>query len=80
MAVPGLAVDIGVFDWALALEIMEHIPPKYEKTALDNIVRSARKGVVCSWAVPNQGGHAHVNELSNDGTNGFLVVESCREL
>jgi len=49
------------YDWALTLEVLEHIPAVYEQMALDNVVRVAREGVVLSWAVPGQYGYFHIN-------------------
>jgi hypothetical protein len=53
--------DFGAADWALSLEVAEHIPADKEAAFLDNLQRHARKGMVISWAVPGQGGHHHVN-------------------
>jgi hypothetical protein len=50
-----------VYDWAISLEVIEHIPAQFESTVLDNIVRAAGEGVVLSWAVAGQGGFHHVN-------------------
>ncbi|KAH9489548.1 hypothetical protein Btru_038386 [Bulinus truncatus] len=50
-----------IFDWAISLEVAEHIPAKYEDIYLDNLVRHAREGIILSWAVPGQGGLSHVN-------------------
>jgi len=50
-----------VYDWALSLEVLEHIPAAYEHIALDNVARVAREGVVLSWATPGQEGFHHVN-------------------
>jgi len=50
-----------VYDWTICLEVLEHMPPVYEETALDNLVRPTRLGVVLSWARPGQGGFGHVN-------------------
>jgi len=62
-----------VYDWTLCLEVLEHIPARHEATALDNLVRPARLGVVLSWARPGQGGFAHVNPRS-----GEYVVEAMK--
>jgi len=55
-----------IYDWTLCLEVLEHVPTFYEETALDNVVRPARVGVVLSWARPGQGGFAHVNPRLQD--------------
>ena len=49
------------YDWVLSMEVLEHIPAKFETLVLDNIDRAAGHGVVLSWAVPGQGGFHHVN-------------------
>lgn len=54
------------YDWAFSLEVGEHLPKKYEETFLNNVVNSARKGIVLSWAKKGQGGLGHVNEQNND--------------
>ena len=48
-------------DSVVSIEIAEHIPSKYESIFLDNIFRHAKEGIILSWAVPGQGGLAHVN-------------------
>jgi cyclopropane fatty-acyl-phospholipid synthase-like methyltransferase len=55
----------GKFDWVLCLEVVEHIPSKFEDVVLDNIVHSATEGIVLSWAVPEQPGNGHVNLRDN---------------
>ncbi|XP_071104438.1 uncharacterized protein [Haliotis cracherodii] len=50
-----------LYDWVMSLEVAEHIPSKYETIYIDNVVRHAEVGIVLSWAVPGQGGLAHVN-------------------
>ena len=52
-------------DWALSLEVGEHIPRRYTAAFLDNLDRANRRGIVLSWAVPGQGGFHHTNELPN---------------
>ena len=66
---------IPIYDWIVSLEVAEHIPSKYEKIFLSNLVRHARYGIVLSWAVPGQGGHFHVNNK-----NISSVISSMREL
>jgi SAM-dependent methyltransferase len=53
-------------DWAVCLEVGEHVPAPFEGALLDNIGRLNRQGVLLSWAVPGQGGEGHFNELPND--------------
>jgi hypothetical protein len=57
--------DINKSDWTMSIEVAEHIPKNYEEIYLYNILNPARKGVVLSWALPNQGGHHHVNGKDN---------------
>lgn len=61
-----------VYDWTLCLEVLEHVPVLHEATALDNLVRPARVGVVLSWARPGQGGFAHVNPRPRDYVVGAM--------
>jgi hypothetical protein len=49
----------------MSLEVGEHLPAQYEGVFLDNVVRHAVRNVLLSWAVPNQGGHLHINEKPN---------------
>ena len=46
----------------ICLEVSEHIPLKYEKIFLDNVIKFAKDIIVLSWAIPGQGGYGHVNE------------------
>ena len=48
-------------DLALSLEVGEHIPKEQEQTFIDNIVKSARRMIVLTWAAPGHGGEGHVN-------------------
>ena len=64
-----------VYDWIMSLEVAEHIPAKYEKIFMSNLVRHAIKGIILSWAVPGQGGHFHVNNRPLS-----FVVSSLKEL
>ena len=54
------------FDWVLSLEVGEHLPPQYEDTFIENLLRHAKQGILLSWAVKNQGGRGHFNEQEND--------------
>ena len=53
--------DWGQTDVAMSIEVGEHIPAKFESAFMDNLVSSARKMVILTWAVPGQGGEGHVN-------------------
>jgi len=53
--------DWGCFDFALCLEVAEHIPETYTDVFLDNLVKFSGR-LVFSAAPPNQGGRHHVNE------------------
>lgn len=50
---------------AICLEVGEHIERDREKDFLRNLSKMTAEKLVLSWAVPGQGGHGHVNELSN---------------
>lgn len=52
------------FDWALSLEVGEHIPVEFEQTFLNTLCK-VKKGVILSWAIPGQGGDGHVNCRDN---------------
>ncbi|NGX30848.1 MAG: hypothetical protein K940chlam8_00199 [Chlamydiae bacterium] len=63
-----LAIDQNLdkkYDFVLSLEVGEHIPAEFEETFIQNLHRHNAKGLVLSWAIPNQGGHGHFNEKSN---------------
>lgn len=48
-------------DWAMSIEVGEHIPAAYAATYLDNVAAAARAGLIVSWAVPGQRGRNHVH-------------------
>ena len=58
-------IDVGAADWVQSLEVGEHLPAAFAGTYLDNLVRHARRGILLSWAVPEQGGNGHVNNRPN---------------
>lgn len=60
------AGSLGLYDWALSLEVGEHIPEKYEEIFMQNLHKLNKKGVVVSWAVEGQGGLGHFNCRNND--------------
>ena len=49
------------YDWAMSLEVGEHIPHEHEHTFLENLNCSCRMGLILSWAQPGQPGAGHVN-------------------
>lgn len=59
-------INLQKHDWALSLEVGEHLPQKFESIYIKNILTTALSGVVLSWAVPGQGGDGHYNEREND--------------
>jgi glycosyltransferase involved in cell wall biosynthesis len=66
-------------DWVLSLEVGEHIPKEHEATFIQNLVDHAKKGIILSWALPDQPGDGHVNCQPNEyiinlmAENGFLL-------
>lgn len=50
----------------ICLEVGEHLPKEYQDTFLDNIANNCSDYLITSWAVRNQGGYGHYNELNND--------------
>lgn len=55
-----------LFDCVISLEVGEHVPPEFEETFINNLVRHTNRWIIVSWALPNQGGHGHVNEQPNE--------------
>ena len=49
------------FDWAMSLEVGEHVARSAEPRFMHNLVSSSREGIVLSWARLGQGGTDHVN-------------------
>jgi hypothetical protein len=52
-------------DWAVCIEAAEHIPRSSQAALIANLHFLNRKGVVLSWALPNQPGSHHVNCRTN---------------
>jgi hypothetical protein len=48
-------------DWALCIEVGEHIPEQFESVFLDNLAAAATEGLIVSWAYPGQRGRDHIN-------------------
>jgi len=59
-------INLPKVDWVMSLEVGEHLPPKYETTFIENLVKHNKKGIILSWAVKGQGGSGHFNEQNND--------------
>ena len=64
----------GDYDWALSLEVGEHIPSEFQETFLDNVAEAAAFGVILSWAVPGQGGRGHVNCQTNEWVKAKMLL------
>lgn len=47
--------------WAMSIEVGEHIPQRFEGIYLDNVAGAASDGLILSWALPGQKGKGHVN-------------------
>lgn len=54
------------FDCVISLEVGEHIPKEYEQIYIDNITKHSNNLLLCSWAIPGQGGDGHINCQSNE--------------
>ena len=48
-------------DLVVVLEVLEHIPTQFETRVLDDVVCSAFKRILVSWAHKSQRGNGHVN-------------------
>lgn len=55
----------GIYEGVLCLEVGEHIPKIKQDVFIQNLVDFQADFLILSWAVPNQGGDGHLNELSN---------------
>ena len=53
-------------EWAISLEVGEHINTKDESAFIANLHAHNCRGVILSWAVLGQAGHGHVNCNSNE--------------
>lgn len=54
------------YDVVCSLEVAEHIPRKYEKIYIENLLRHCNHLLIISWAKIGQGGKGHVNEQNQD--------------
>ncbi len=50
----------GRWDWALFLEVGEHIPRRHEQSLIDKVASIPTEGLIVTWA-PGSKGHGHVN-------------------
>jgi len=53
--------DIPQVDFAVSLEVAEHIPAWAEQQYLANLHNANKIGIIISWAQPGQTGNGHVN-------------------
>ncbi len=51
----------GAYDWALFLEVGEHVPVEYEQGLFDEVSQMSIQGLIVSWATPNLVWPGHVN-------------------
>ena len=58
--------NLGTRGNVVCLEVGEHIPKQFQETFIDNITNHCNNYLIMSWALHNQGGDGHVNELDND--------------
>ncbi|MHA1966579.1 MAG: methyltransferase domain-containing protein [Candidatus Hodarchaeales archaeon] len=58
-------VTIKPADMVVSLEVGEHIPEKFEQIFIKNLAHLAKKMIILSWAIPEQGGYGHVNCRDN---------------
>lgn len=57
LTTPGLDLGGPPTDWAMSIEVGEHIAAgAHEAAYLANLVAHGRVGIVCSWATPTQMG------------------------
>jgi hypothetical protein len=48
-------------DYALSLEVGEHLPEDCLRPFMQQLHRSNRRGILLSWATPAQGGICHIS-------------------
>lgn len=53
------------YDWVMSIEVGEHLPKKYERIYIENLIRHCGKGIVLSWALKDQPGYGHFNGQDN---------------
>lgn len=72
-----LAEEINIecnYDYAMSIEVAEHIPKEFENVYLNNVVKCAKEGIVITWATIGQAGHFHVNNKAKEDV--VKLVES----
>jgi len=70
----------GTFDGAYALDVLEHIPPKQEKTFIGNIVRSLTSEGVLIVGSPSLESQAYASIISKRGHVNCKTRKTMREL
>ena len=69
------------FDWAISIEVGEHIPSHLERNYFRHCSMAADDGLIVSWAVPGQRGKNHINcrtpeyVASRFGALGWIIDE-----
>lgn len=56
-----IPLHLPVTDWAMSLEVGEHVPSDMEGMVIRNLHAHNCRGILLSWGVPGQGGLNHVN-------------------
>ena len=70
--------DFGQHDLVICTEVAEHLAEEFADVLVDNICRASWRWVYFSAALPNSGGHLHVNEhepeywLTKFASRGFV--------
>ena len=59
-------ISLKPVDWVLCIEVGNHIPKEFEDIFLNNIKNICKKGVIISWAEPNQKGIGQLNRQPNN--------------
>lgn len=54
-------MDLGVFEWAMCIEVAEHVPTPTSEQLVRNLARHCLCGVIFSAAPPGQRGTGHIN-------------------
>ena len=55
------SLTLPTLDWAMSLEVGEHLPTHCLANYLRLLDAGNRRGLFLSWAVPGQSGHCHIN-------------------